>query len=244
MPAKEKEAPSLDSRQMVRQLVDHIRSEGLTVGDRLPSIRTLSEKLKVSTSLVRDAMIQAQAMGMIKLHPRSGAFVQSLSFASIVDALSDTLPATLLTQDHNLIYVLDARRVVEIETVTQAAQRRRLEDMLPIRRALEIMAQNPEAENRANYVRADIEFHLGIAQAAGNPVLTILLQSLLDCLRPYLLSLRWTPEHRLHTETSHSTLYEAILKGNIEAACAAMQGHLGLARDNLLREVQSPFKTG
>jgi GntR family transcriptional repressor for pyruvate dehydrogenase complex len=167
-----------------------------------------------------------------------------MNFASVVDSLSDTLPATLMRQDHNLIYVLDARRIVEMETVAQAAQRRRLEDLLPIRRALESMAQNPQPEQRSEYVRADIEFHLGIAQAAGNPVMTILLQSLLNCLRPYLLSLRWTPEHRLHTEQSHSSLYEAILKGNVEAACASMQGHLGLARDNLLREVQAPFKTG
>jgi GntR family transcriptional regulator, transcriptional repressor for pyruvate dehydrogenase complex len=239
-----KEPTSLDSKQMVRQLVDLIRSEGLTVGDRMPSIRTLSEQLNVSTSLVRDAMVQAQAMGLIKMHPRSGAFVQSLNFATIVDSLSDTLPTTLMKQDHNLIYVLDARRIVEMETVAQAAQRRRLEDLLPIRRALETMSQNPQTEQRSEYVSADIEFHLGIAQAAGNPVMTILLQSLLNCLRPYLLSLHWTPEHRLHTEKSHSSLYEAILKGNVEAAIASMQGHLGLARDNLLLEVQAPFKTG
>jgi DNA-binding FadR family transcriptional regulator len=237
-------APAIDSRQMVRRLVELIRSEGLGVGDRLPSIRALAERLEVSTSVVRDAMVQAQVMGLVKLHPRSGAFVQSLNYGSVVDVFSDTLPSSLMEQDHNLIYLLDARRVIELETSSQAAQRRRLEDLLPLRRALEQMAEFSEPEAISDFVRADIDFHVGIAQAAGNPVMTLLVQSLLNSLRPYLLGLPSHPERRLNTEQSHSALYEAILKGNADAARAAMQGHLGLARDNLLLEVQAPFKTG
>ncbi len=37
------------------------------------------------------------------------------------------------------------------------------------------------------FVRADIDFHLGIARAAGNPVLVAVLRSLFDCIEPFLI---------------------------------------------------------
>jgi GntR family transcriptional repressor for pyruvate dehydrogenase complex len=233
-----------DSRQVVQRLVEQIRSEGLSVGDRLPSIRQLATKLKVSPSLVRDAMVQAQAMGLVKLHPRSGAFVQSLNFAPMVDALAGSLPTTLMQRDHNLIYLLDARRTIELEIAGQAAQRRRLEDMLPMRQTLERMAKVAQDDSRDEFVEADIQFHVALAHTAGNPVLAMVVESLLSCLRPYLANLPWTQERRIRTQRSHEEIYEAVLAGNPERARSAVQQHLGLAREGLLHEVQAPFRTG
>ena len=85
---KGQEPPNGD---VVRRLVEHIQSAGLHVGDRLPSIRELAAKLKVGTNVVRYGMIQAQTMGLVRVHPRSGAFVQSLDFAPLVNALESTL---------------------------------------------------------------------------------------------------------------------------------------------------------
>jgi len=242
--AKKAETAAPYSRRTVRKLIELIQTDGLTVGDRLPSIRTLSGRLGVNTSVIRDAIVQAQAIGLIRIHPRSGAFVQSPDYASVVALLSDTLPAVLMKHDHNLIYLLDARRALEMESVAQAALRHRLEELLPLRSALERMLNNSGREAVAEYVRADIDFHVGIAHAAGNPVMTLLVESLLNCLRPYLLGLPWSEERRLHTEQSHAALYEAILKRNAEAAHFAMEEHLSLARDKLLLDVQNPIKMG
>jgi GntR family transcriptional repressor for pyruvate dehydrogenase complex len=233
-----------DSRQVVQRLVEHIRSQGLSVGDRLPSIRQLAGSMKVSPSLVRDAMVQAQAMGLIKLHPRSGAFVQSLNFAPMVDALAGTLPTTLMQRDHNLIYLLDARRIIELEVAAQAAQRRRLEDLLPMRLTLETMGTVAQDDSREEFVEADIQFHVALAHAAGNPVLAMVVESLLGCLRPYLANLPWTQERRIKTQRSHEEIYEAVLAGNPDRARNSVQQHLGLAREGLLHEVQAPFRTG
>lgn len=233
-----------ETRQIVEKLTQLIQADGLSVGDRLPSIRELAAKLNISANRVRDAMVQAQAMGLIKLRARSGAFVQSLTCAPLVDVFVGALASNLVQQDHNLIYLLDARRIVELETTTQAAQRRRLEDLLPMRNALEAMNRLPNPEQRAEYVEADIAFHVGVAETAGNPVLVGIVRSLLDCLRPYLLNLPWSQERRLSTEQSHRDIYDAILRGNVEAARAALQGHLGMAKESLLLEVQAPFRTG
>ena len=233
----------IDSRDVLRRLVELIRTEKLSVGDRLPSIRQLALRLRVSPNLVRDAMVQARALGLIRMHPRSGAFVQSLNYASLVESLSSTLPASLMQPDHNLLYLLDARRAIELEIVGLAAVRRHLEDLLPAREALEAMGKDSREGRREAFVEADVRFHLAVAHASGNPVLAIILQSLLGLLRPYLLGLPWTSERRTRTQRSHNDIYKALLAGDADSARGAVQQHLGLAREKLLNHLQAPLRT-
>lgn len=222
---------------LVRRLVEHIRSAGLGVGDRLPSIRQLAETFKVGTNVVRDALMQAQTMGLVKIHPRSGAFIQSLSYAPLVDALTQTLETSLLQVDHNLFHLLDARRLIEVELVGLAAARRRLEDLLPVCQALDAMKRT---QDHTQFLEADVRFHLAIAQAAGNAVLTNILQALLGLLRPYLAGLGWTPERHARADRSHAAIYQALLEGDAERARDAMREHVGYARESLLEEIQKP----
>lgn len=228
-----------EARPVVRAIVDLIRERGLAVGDQLPSIRDLAVSLGVKPTLVRDALLQAQTMGLVRVLPRSGAFVQSLSYAPLVDALSSTLTPALMQADHNLFHLLDSRRLLEIELVGRAAERRRLEDLLPLRRALERMTALLETVPRAEYVELDVRFHVEIARLAGNGVLLTIQQSLLELLRPHLVHLPWTRERRQRTDGSHAAIYAALVAGDGPSARAEMREHLSMAYDNLLRDVQS-----
>jgi DNA-binding FadR family transcriptional regulator len=229
-----------DNGAVVRRLIDYIRSQGLTVGDRLPSFRRLAAQFRVGTNAVRDAMVQAQTMGLIRIHPRSGAFVQSLSFAPLVDALAVTLETSLFQADNNFFHVLDARQQLEIGMAGRAAERRSLEGMLPLRQALDAMRRTGTVEDRPECVSADIKFHLAVAQLAGNPVLTIVLQGLLGLLRPLLLSWPWSEEGWQRTDLSHSEIYRAILDRDADRARQAMKEHQELAYKHLLREIELP----
>jgi DNA-binding FadR family transcriptional regulator len=223
------------SRDMTRRVIDFIRTEGLTAGDRLPSIRTLASAFDVIPNIVRDALVQAQTLGVVKIHPRSGAFVQSVSYAPLVDALESTLDTALMQVDHNLFHVLDARRCLEVELAGQAAARRRLEDLLPVRQALDGMRQSVD---RPGCVEHDIRFHLGIAQIAGNPVLVTILRSLLDLLRPYLNAVPWTAEARARSDRAHVDIYQAVLDGEVERTRAVIGDHVSYARESLLGVVK------
>jgi GntR family transcriptional repressor for pyruvate dehydrogenase complex len=182
-------------------------------------------------------MVQAQAMGLLKIHPRSGAFVQSGNYAPFVDALADTVETSLLQADHNLLHVLEARRSIETDLAAQAARWRRPEALLPVRQALEAMRRS--SHQRAECVDADIRFHVGIARAAGNPVLVIFLQALLGLLRPHLLDWSWTVQGWQRTDQSHAEIYQAILDQDIEGARKAMSEHLNLACAHLLEQIHT-----
>jgi len=226
-----------DSKDVVRRLLDHIRAEGLQPGDRLPSIRQLAATLNISPNIVRDAMVQAQTMGLVRIHPRSGAFLQSLNYSSLVDAFSSTIEASLMQVDHNLFHLLDARQLIEVETAGLAAKRRELEDLLPVRQALEEMYQYRDSTERTEFINADVRFHQAIAHVAGNPALETVLEALLGLLRPYLFGLPQTAESRRRSEQSHGKIYETILAGDTDGARAAMLDHLSLARVSLLKKV-------
>jgi DNA-binding FadR family transcriptional regulator len=228
---------------VVRQIIDYIRSEQLSTGDRLPSIRQLSEILQAGPNVVRDAILQAQTMGLLKVHPRSGAFVQSLDFSLLVDALGDTMETALMQKDINLFHLVDARRVIEMEVVAKAAQQHRPEDLLPLRQALEAMEAN--VEDRPRFIEADEQFHLAIAMMAGNPVLSVVVRSLLVLLRPYRMMIRPRSEDRSRTSRLHATIYQCIVTGAVEQAREAMSEHLTDHREQLLNQVETvPFSTG
>src|SRR5689334_9727712 len=47
-----------------------IQDRGLQVGDQLPSIRELADRLEVKQTAVRDALLKAESTGLIKILPR------------------------------------------------------------------------------------------------------------------------------------------------------------------------------
>ena len=152
-----------------------VQEQGLKAGDQLPSIRELAERLEVKQTAVRDAFLKAETLGLIKVQPRAGAFLRANS-ATLPETipsgdipLVDVLHNALVQDDHNLFQLLDARRLIEIEMAGRAAERRRLEDLLPVRRVLEGMLQlRPARLARSEYVEFDVRFHVEIARVAGN----------------------------------------------------------------------------
>ncbi len=228
-----------DDTSVVRRLLDLIHEQGLKVGDQLPNIRVLATTLGIKPTAVRDALLQAQTMGLVRILPRSGAYVQSLTYGPLVESLAVTIEPALIQADHNLFHILDARRFLEIELVGRAAERRSLEELLPVRQALEAMVRIPDTELRGDFVEADIRFHTEIARLAGNSVLLTIQQALLGLLQPHLAQLSWSRERRQRTDNSHAEIYSALVAGDPKKARAAMAEHLSLAYENLLREVQS-----
>jgi len=239
-------ATSTGSRDVVGELMRLIQEGGFSVGDRLPPIRDLARRFDSSTTAVRDALMEVQSLGVIKILPRSGAFVQNCSHSPNVNTFAGKIDNSLLQADSNLFHLLETRQLIEVECATQAARRRRLEDLLPVREALEQMdaaftmlhTDRPEA-GRTLFVEADIRFHLAIARVAGNPVQETILRSLLGLIRPHLAQIPWAQDRKEVTRQSHFDLYNAILEGDAEAAGAQMRQHLKLAYDGLLKKIWS-----
>ena len=225
------------------QIVDLIEQRELQVGDQLPPIRELAGLLGQNATAVRDALLQSQALGLVRVLPRAGAFVQNTSLKTDelrLDSLAADFGSVLSTDDHNLFHLLDARRLIEMELGMRAIKRREMEDLLPLRQTLEAMNGIPVQQRSSNYVEFDIQFHLQLGSLGGNPVLVLLLESILQRLRPCLQRLSWNEQRRRETDRMHAELYQALVDADQETFCEGMRRHQSAAYDSLLLQIQAP----
>jgi DNA-binding FadR family transcriptional regulator len=211
---------------ITERIITYITDEGLGVGDRLPSIREMAEKWGVGKFVVREGLLQAQTVGLVKVYPRSNAVVQSLDFSVLVDALSGAFGSALVQRTNNVCEVQYARHLIECDLAAEAALNRRAKDLAHLRELLDVAAAS--VSNRATFVDADERFHLKIAEIADNRILLLVLQALLKLIRPQ--KIHGTLSERVgdvdHTLETHRNIYLAILDGDAEAARKAMDIHL------------------
>lgn len=150
---------------VTRALIDALRSGDLSVGERLPPGRDLAVQLGVSRPVLREAVDQLQAVGVLESRRGNGGgvFVRSL-----------TLPTSLLT-DRTLVdradiaEVLEARRAIETTCHLLAAERAGADDLAVLTRLvseLEAATSDP-----TEFIEIDVRFHLRLAAAGRNPKL-------------------------------------------------------------------------
>lgn len=65
-------------QQIARQLGDKLRGGTLSEGDKLPSVRMLSQELGVSINTVQQAYYWLEAEGLVEARPQSGYYVRTL----------------------------------------------------------------------------------------------------------------------------------------------------------------------
>lgn len=227
-----------EQQRAIDRLVAYISAKNYATGDRLPSIKDLASELQLPPHAVRDALLEAQTVGLVRVQPRSGAYVQSVSFSPLVTAFSKMLPRTLIGDDNNLLDLLEARRLIEADLVEMAASRRRLNELIPLRNALQEMYS--EATDYSTYIRLNEEFHMGLARIAGNQVMLIVLQHLLQLLRTTLVERQptsWRDEFSLKRDADlkeHEAIYSGVLAGDPATARSAMLMHLRDTTESLL----------
>jgi GntR family transcriptional regulator, transcriptional repressor for pyruvate dehydrogenase complex len=224
----------VSSANLVDDLLGYIRQEGFGAGDRLPPIRKLSRVLQAGRNLVRDGLLEAQTLGLVRIEPRKGVFVAG----SGGDGLGRSLERGLTRDEPNLFHLIDARLVVETELTAEAARTRRPEDLLPLRQALEkVLAAG---DDRAAYIEADEAFHLTVARIAGNRVLGSFLEMLWRLIRPAKANVLLTPQNRRLSDAEHQELFQCIVDGDAPGARAKMDEHIRQGRSLLLDYARTP----
>ncbi|SFE23166.1 FCD domain-containing protein [Roseivivax sediminis] len=225
-----------DVAQAIRGLIADAR---LGEGDRLPPERGLSERLNVSRSLVREALILLEIEGAVEVRKGSGVYVSVAAPETAAPVRDDIGPFELL----------QARQLVEAEIAGFAARNVTKSDILHLREALE-RERADLARGDADY-SGDREFHRLVAQATQNSVLVDMVEELW---RKREQSPMWAKLHNRIFETTYRRSWlddhEAVLAGlqarNEGAARAAMWRHLGNVRDTLmtLSDVDDPSFDG
>ena len=213
--------------QVVREdLRQRIRRGEWLPGARLPSIARLAKGLEVSTASVREALRSLQSMGMVKIEHGRGVFV------------CETRPSTDLAvhfQDVGIgliVGLAETRRILEPEVAALAAERGTDAELAELERLAKTMEE--QARLGLDFVDPDLQFHRLIAQAARNPVLFQLMESVNDL---FLESRRLTSQEPGMTERAvryHLLIADALRNRNVVQARLLMLAHMNDTVNSLL----------
>ena len=154
-------APEMVAEQILKQ----ISSGDLIPGSRLPPQRELAVLLGVGRSSVREAINALVVMGYLEVRQGSGTFIRKNLPAD--DPSTAKLKAAL--EAGSIFDLMEAREVLECKSARLAAERAGSEHLGRIKRSLKRMETSEDGY--ASFLRADMHFHLCLAEATENVVI-------------------------------------------------------------------------
>ena len=210
---------------ILEQIKDLIINDQLRPGDRLLTENELAERFQVSRTSVREALSALNLTGILEIRQGEGIFVKTPLPNTIIEPLS----FILLLEKGQLQNILEVRKALEVEAAGLAAERRDEEDLATLKELIEAMqADLPEAKNSNEF---DLKFHLTLAKASKNALLNRLMNTVqeiigetLQVTRALWLSATEGTSARLFEE--HKSIYEMVRDQNPEKARELTYTHL------------------
>jgi GntR family transcriptional repressor for pyruvate dehydrogenase complex len=221
-------------KQLTMRVVSHIQklieTGVLKAGNKMPPEREFATQLKISRASLRAGIGYLAAMGVLKVRHGVGTFVAEeapavhSSSMHLLSALHGFKPKQMF----------EARLVLEGGLAAMAAERGG--DLHFAIMAEEVTEMFATFDDPQEYLIHDVRFHRAIAEAAGNPILAVLMETVVSAMYD---DRRRTVEQASDLRQSaemHRTIYRAIRAKDAAAARNAMEQHLRLAESAQVSE--------
>jgi GntR family transcriptional repressor for pyruvate dehydrogenase complex len=213
-------------QQIVQQIEDSILKGDLKEDAQLPAERELAQQFGVSRTAVREALKTLREKGLVEAYAGRGTFVTNEAARSMRHTLDRVIRSAT---SEGAVHLVEVREILEPEIAALAAQRADEDGRSAMRESIVAMDAAHDAEG---FIEGDLDFHLALAEAAGNPLILSLIDSIVGLLR----------EQRMRTyhigggpergQYHHKRILEAIECGDPQGARDAMCAHLRQVRED------------
>jgi GntR family transcriptional repressor for pyruvate dehydrogenase complex len=213
--------------QIVQQIEESILKGELTEGSQLPAERDLAKQFGVSRTAVREAIKALQEKGLVDAIPGRGTFISNGDKSPMRRSMDRIIKNG---ETNGWAYLVQVREILEPEIAALAAARATDQDLAIMQDAIFVM--DHEQQDSDAFIEADLDFHLAMAEAAGNPIVLSLIDSIVGLLREQrmrIFRIAGGPERGQH---HHRRILEAVKSHDPEAARAAMLAHLIQVRED------------
>jgi DNA-binding GntR family transcriptional regulator len=193
-------------RQVYRALRDAIIATTLAPGQRI-SENELAERLAVSRTPVREALIRLRDERFVQIVPQLGTYVTRISATAVADAQF-------------------IRESLECAAVRLAATRAEATDIAALRGLVRRQAEVSEHGDYERFAVLDDEFHAALCELAGHSVAWEVAERVKGHLnRVRRLSLP-QPHYLEEMVSEHGQVLEALAQADPDAAEASLRHHL------------------
>jgi DNA-binding FadR family transcriptional regulator len=228
-PGSKERGPALDAvfkpvqppttfEETVERLGPAIRLGLLPPGTRLPPERVLADELRISRSTLRQALTTLVQSGhLVALRGRSGG-----TFVSEEPPLARETEGPPLGSEARA--VLDYRVVVETGATVLAAERAGQDDLDGLLRLTEDMSVT-QAAGFEVYRRADVRFHIGLAEACHSPRLVAAMTEVQGQMSDLIQRVAHPDEVLSHSNAQHKRLVALLRRKDTGRAVRLMREH-------------------
>lgn len=211
---------------IVKQIRQRIYSKRLKPGDKLPTERELARIFNTSRVSVRSALLNLEQSGLLDIKKGAGGgfFIRELDFGPVRDSLSDLLKLSKASVGD----LTEVRIVIEPQAAALAARRGTSTDLAKIETAI-LNFQEKIGENLPPDP-SDLNFHVCVAEASKNPVIVLIMRSLMEFLFQAIGSYLLASNANQKILDQHERILEAIRRKDPEHAQASMLTHVRAMR--------------
>jgi GntR family transcriptional regulator, transcriptional repressor for pyruvate dehydrogenase complex len=219
--------PSRLYEQIVQQIEDSIVGGSLKPGDQLPPERELAQKFGVSRTAVREAVKVLREKGLVEAYSGRGTFIKNETSQATRQSLDLMLK---FGQPEGSVNLVEVRGILEPEIAALAAARIQEAHLITMREAVAVMDRSLHDVDA--YIEADLDFHLSLAEAASNPLILSLIDSIVGLLREQRMRIFYVDGGPQRGQSHHKRILEAMEERDPEKARDAMRAHLRQVRED------------
>jgi GntR family transcriptional repressor for pyruvate dehydrogenase complex len=207
--------PPTTFEETVERLGTAIRVGLLPAGSQLPPERELAGELHISRSTLRQALTTLTQSGhLVSVRGRSGG-----TFVTEEPPLTESDRPL----GENAWAVLDNRVAIEIGATVLAAERGESDAFDRLDEPCEKMAGAPDFEH---YRRADVRFHIGVAEAARSPRLVRAMTEVQGQMSDLIALIPHPDEVLAHANAQHRELVVLLRRSDRWRAAGLMRDHI------------------
>lgn len=167
-------------RLVLQWIEDQLSGGQLVVGGRLPAERSLAEQLGVSRTSVREAIRVLEAMGVVRAGVGSGPDAGTVVISDPTAALGSALRLHVATSHLPVADIVQTRVLLETWAAARASP-----DSPALAEAARLLDQMDGCAGTEDFLALDVRFHLALADAAGNTVVSAMMGSLREAIQDY-----------------------------------------------------------
>jgi DNA-binding GntR family transcriptional regulator len=206
-----KSMPNRDT--LASQVHESLRS-AIILGELVPgslySVADLAEKMNVSRTPAREALLKLADAGMVKFERNRGIRI-------------------LETTIHDLEEIFSLRLLLEVPATYRATQKARPTELRALKRTLEAFKSLAEADDRrGDHLHCDAQFHHIILQASGNSRLARFVDTLRDLQMVRGASTSGKTRTLTDIYDDHERIYERVAARDAAGAARLMRDHIAL----------------
>jgi len=213
---------------VIEKILNIITAGELKIGDRLPTAQQLTEIFGVGRSSIREAVRALAVLGYLEILPGKGTFIKkdSSSDELSVKGLMDVLESGAIFD------IMEARDCLEQKCAELAAVRADPQQIKKMENAVKKMQKNRSSFDSKR--KADLEFHLALAEATNNEVIYEIMKLLIAKVELYANTFWATlPKARGKSISTVNQVFSHVIKGEGKKAAESMREHLDLVKDKL-----------